>query len=70
VASFRHFAGKKSPKATVSRELLEKIPKNSPHLEEEGYEIVKIFEGIGQICSCSFWKLSYSISRFYWFVIM
>ncbi len=68
---------KKKSQATVSRELFEKSPKNSPHFEEEGYEIIKIFEGIGQIfegigqiCSCSLWKLSCLISRFYWFVIM
>jgi hypothetical protein len=60
----------KRSQATVARELFEINPKNSPHFEEEGYEIVKIFEGIGQICSCSLWKLSYLISRFYWFVIM
>jgi hypothetical protein len=43
----------------VSRELFEKSPKKSPHFEEAGYEIVKIFEGIGQICSFSLSKLSY-----------
>jgi hypothetical protein len=54
---------KKKSQATVSRELFEKIPKNSPDVEEEGYEIVKSFEGIGQICSCSLSKLSYLITR-------
>jgi hypothetical protein len=38
---------KEKSQSTVSRELFEKIPKISPHFEEEGYEIVKIFEGIG-----------------------
>jgi hypothetical protein len=66
VAYFRHFAEKKVPSNTV-KGTFEKIPKNSPHFEEEDYEIVKNFEGI---CSCSLSKLSYLISRFYWFVIM
>jgi hypothetical protein len=61
---------RKSPKQQCQGNFLKNFQKKSPHFEEEGYEIVKSFEGIGQICSCGLWKLSYLISRFNWFVTM
>ncbi len=43
-----HFAIKNQSQATLSRELLKKNSKESPHFEEESYEIAKIFRGFGQ----------------------
>jgi hypothetical protein len=43
------FYYKTKSQATWSRERSGKFAKQSPHFEEESYEIVMVFEGFGQI---------------------
>jgi hypothetical protein len=46
-----HFAIKKCPRQHGEENFLKKFPKNFSHLEEESYEMAKIFGGFGQISS-------------------
>ncbi len=46
-----HFAIKKGPQQHGEENLLKNFHKISSHLEEESYEMAKIFGGFGQISS-------------------
>jgi hypothetical protein len=62
--NFCHFVFKKNLGATWSRELVGKFSKNSPHFEEESYEIAQNFGRIGQISIFCLLKSPYLTNAF------